>query len=230
MDYLKIYNTIIKKAIEQNRNPKDRYYEKHHIIPKCIGGNNTKENLIFLTPREHFLCHRLLCLIYPTELKLKFALWYMSNNNKYFISSRTYEHIRNELSNALTGKNIEELYGTEKANEMKEKMSLARKNVPWEIYFGEERAKELKKKLIERRTGAKHSKETINKMKNSSKNEEVIKKKREGLLKFRNDKFNLIKEENLNNAKNLYMEGKSIFFISRNLGITRFMVRKILDL
>ena len=36
------------------------YTEKHHIIPKSCGGNNSKENLVALTPKEHFICHLLL--------------------------------------------------------------------------------------------------------------------------------------------------------------------------
>jgi hypothetical protein len=34
--------------------------EKHHIIPKSIGGTNQKNNIICLTAREHYICHRLL--------------------------------------------------------------------------------------------------------------------------------------------------------------------------
>lgn len=36
------------------------YTEKHHIIPKSCGGSNSKENLVKLTPKEHFICHLLL--------------------------------------------------------------------------------------------------------------------------------------------------------------------------
>ena len=39
------------------------YYETHHIIPKSLGGNNSKSNLVLLTAREHFLAHYLLCKI-----------------------------------------------------------------------------------------------------------------------------------------------------------------------
>ena len=28
--------------------PNGEYKERHHIIPKCLGGNNTKDNLIDL--------------------------------------------------------------------------------------------------------------------------------------------------------------------------------------
>jgi hypothetical protein len=72
MDYLKIYNSIVERG-------KDRvitgYTETHHIIPKCLGGSNDYWNLIVLTAKEHFICHLLLCEIYPKNIKLRFALW-----------------------------------------------------------------------------------------------------------------------------------------------------------
>ena len=36
------------------------YIEMHHIIPRSLGGNNSIENLVTLTAREHFICHWLL--------------------------------------------------------------------------------------------------------------------------------------------------------------------------
>ncbi len=36
------------------------YYEAHHILPRALGGGNSKENLVLLTAREHFLAHYLL--------------------------------------------------------------------------------------------------------------------------------------------------------------------------
>jgi len=93
MDHQKIYNQIIERA--QSRQL-EGYKEKHHIMPKCIGGLDIKENLVELTAREHFLCHILLCKIYPENLKLKQALWLMSIGkqknklNMYKPSLRTY--------------------------------------------------------------------------------------------------------------------------------------------
>jgi len=74
MDYQKIYNQIIERAKTRQL---EGYKEKHHILPKCIGGLDVKENLVELTAREHFLCHKLLCKIYPNEYKLWYALWLM---------------------------------------------------------------------------------------------------------------------------------------------------------
>ena len=107
MDYHKIYNQIITKA--KNRYI-DGYIEYHHVVPKCLGGEDSKENLVALTAREHFICHQLLCEIYPNESKLKHALFLMSNgkqkkkDKQYKISSRTYQRLKLEYSLFLTGK------------------------------------------------------------------------------------------------------------------------------
>jgi hypothetical protein len=68
MNYQIIYDNIIYKA---NNRIIDEYTETHHIIPKCMGGKNTDINLVKLTPKEHFICHKLLCEIYPSNPKLK---------------------------------------------------------------------------------------------------------------------------------------------------------------
>lgn len=107
MDYQRIYNQLVERA--QNRTL-EGYTEKHHILPKCLGGSNNTENLVELTAREHFLCHMLLCEIYPKENKLKHALFLMSigkqkvKENHYVIGSRVYERLKTEYSQLLTGK------------------------------------------------------------------------------------------------------------------------------
>lgn len=40
--------------------PENTYTEKHHIIPKYLGGTNDEKNLIILTYRQHILAHLLL--------------------------------------------------------------------------------------------------------------------------------------------------------------------------
>lgn len=105
MDYQKIYNQIIEKA--KNREL-EGYFEKHHIIPKCMGGSDEDGNLVKLTAREHFLCHILLCEIYSNDIRLLHAAFMMSNikkrkkfQNSTFISSRLYEDIKIKRSKLL---------------------------------------------------------------------------------------------------------------------------------
>lgn len=103
MDYFKIYNNIISKAKSENRKKdKDNYYENHHIIPKSLGGDNSKENLVLLSAREHFIAHKCLVKIYENKdsnsyFKMCIAMnrfMYSKNSNEYKISSRDYETYR----------------------------------------------------------------------------------------------------------------------------------------
>jgi hypothetical protein len=81
MDYNKIYDDLISKAHSENRTKKgEKYFEAHHIVPKCMGGQGkytqwrNHPNIVLLTYREHILSHKLLCLIYPENGKLWYAL------------------------------------------------------------------------------------------------------------------------------------------------------------
>jgi hypothetical protein len=60
LDYQKIYNKLIKLGQDNYWN-NEKYFEKHHIIPRSEGGSNKKDNLVELPPRAHHLAH--LCLI-----------------------------------------------------------------------------------------------------------------------------------------------------------------------
>jgi hypothetical protein len=97
--YTKWYFKIINKAKET---VKQGYVEKHHIIPRCLGGLNTYDNLIELTAREHLVCHLLLIKMHDSD-KLKFALFKMllgSNKQKRLTSSRWYVYAKILMSKA----------------------------------------------------------------------------------------------------------------------------------
>lgn len=100
MNYQKIYNQLC--ILGQSR-ILDGYVERHHVIPKCIGGLNSKDNITTLTAREHFVAHRLLTKIYPNNSKLHYAMWRMLNKRwdmerHVVISSRLYEVLRHNVS------------------------------------------------------------------------------------------------------------------------------------
>ena len=103
MNYQNIYDQIIDRARTGNRlYGVGTYYERHHIVPICLGGEGkvtqwrTHPNIVVLTAREHFICHWLLCRIYPENRKLAHAFWFMSKQKStnqerlYKVSSRTY--------------------------------------------------------------------------------------------------------------------------------------------
>lgn len=98
MNYKKHYNLLIDRA--RNRQF-DGYKEKHHIIPKCIGGTDVKENLVYLTPEEHYLAHQLLVKMYPENDALVYAANKMTvtsitlhrSNKRYGWLKRKYQAI-----------------------------------------------------------------------------------------------------------------------------------------
>lgn len=106
MNYLQIYNSIIDHA---RFNPRQGYTEKHHIVPRSLGGADSLDNLVELTAREHFVCHRLLTKIHKGEAKKKmiYAVWAMANlrndhQERFLINSRTYSVLREEYAAAVS--------------------------------------------------------------------------------------------------------------------------------
>lgn len=141
--YTKCYYNIINKALQANRQKLNRnnidfvYYESHHIIPKSIKPEFkdlklNPWNKALLTPKEHFICHLLLTkmLTGPDKNKMVYALWGMTNQASQYQDKRfksnlyaTYKiKMQKSLSSERKGKSLVELYGDEKATEIKANM------------------------------------------------------------------------------------------------------------
>jgi len=86
----------------------DEYHERHHIVPKCMGGTSDKENLIDLFAREHFVAHRLLALENTNNEKLVYAWWNMcqckgSSKMRIEVTPEEYEEARKEYVQNFSG-------------------------------------------------------------------------------------------------------------------------------
>jgi len=100
--YTSWYFAIINKAKERIT---EGYTEKHHIIPRTLGGKNDKSNIAVLTAREHFVCHLLLTKMLTDDNRHKMVyalhmLSYASNklHQRYTPSSKLYEYERKVFS------------------------------------------------------------------------------------------------------------------------------------
>jgi len=112
--YTKYYYNII-----ENAKKRDSGDEIHHIVPRCIGGNDSIDNLVKLTYREHYIVHGLLTKMHSSK-KLIDAYWAMSNQNKNrYYRSRLYESARRQYSEAISGDNH-----WSKSEEYRKKVSL----------------------------------------------------------------------------------------------------------
>lgn len=84
LNYHSIYESLIVRGRLRLING---YTERHHILPRCMGGDDSESNLVDLTPEEHFVAHQLLVKMHPTEDKLIYAASWMKSrvaNNKQY--------------------------------------------------------------------------------------------------------------------------------------------------
>lgn len=194
------YRIVNRSFSEQRKRSDDTRYEAHHVIPKSIGGSDERCNIVLLTPREHYVCHRLLPKMVSSKLhyhKMMHALWCMINGNgrskRYSPNSKTFQRIREEVSNIKSkrmtgdgnhffGKNhsaeakssISKNNGS-KREEVKQKLRGPRPNfMPHNHFTGW--SNEMKVKLSAANLGNTHSKETKLKMSESRKGKMWIKK------------------------------------------------------
>ena len=95
MNYNRVYNELIENAKHRGWTKKTAptYVECHHIIPRSLGGSNSKDNLVFLTYREHFLGHWLLFKLATGLDKSKMAnAWFRMCQVNEFQSRCTSKH------------------------------------------------------------------------------------------------------------------------------------------
>lgn len=150
MNYKTIYFNLISKAKFENRKRYEKtdsryiYYEKHHINPKSLGGEDDKDNLVLLTAKEHYIAHKIL--IEFTEgldkRNMVFALHKMSygKTNKHIKCARDYDYV-NKLQSIINKGENHPNFGKKRSNESKQKMSKSQ--------LGRIRSKEEKKAISE---------------------------------------------------------------------------------
>lgn len=94
MNYRKIYIKVIMHAKNLMKNDNrpisrycrknfDMYFEFHHILPRSLYNqySKNKHNLVCLTAKEHFICHKLLTKIYPCYQMYYALSKFMSNGS-----------------------------------------------------------------------------------------------------------------------------------------------------
>lgn len=173
MNHSRIYNQIIEKAKSRglDRSQFD-YCECHHIVPLCLGGADTLDNLVLLTAREHFIVHALLCYVYPHNLKIIAAFAMMNsvskNHPNRYISSHQYKILRENTAKIISSRRT----GVKDSEETRRKKSLAKLGNT--ATKGRKLTEEHKKKCgrsgpAHHMFGKKHSEETIRKITETNK-------------------------------------------------------------
>lgn len=110
MDYEKIYYNLIQKC-KRNTYGVDTYTERHHIIPRCLGGGDDETNIVTMNASEHYIAHQLLLKIHKSNHQLACAAMLMSsglckrNNKNYkWIKEKWMKNISLTIKNAWAKK------------------------------------------------------------------------------------------------------------------------------
>lgn len=143
--YTKYYFNIINQAKSRNLATRKQaksalgYVELHHVIPRALNGTNCTNNTVFLTAREHFICHWLLVKMTTgaANHKMVYALSSMSRistNHRYCtkITARVFETLKIQLAIAKRITHTGKLISTEQKAKQRAKM-LGRTHSPEHI-------------------------------------------------------------------------------------------------
>lgn len=147
--YYRIYEKIIKRASSRivfsykniysakkyvNKKYGKYKYEAHHILPKCISDENSKNdinNIAFLTLKEHLICHKILALRLLKNnnsiLQAFYAIFKKRDDNQKYrlMNNREILFFKQNYSNFLTRKGIKNgMYGKKHTDITKNKIRL----------------------------------------------------------------------------------------------------------
>lgn len=91
--YHRIYKCLCARALGRIL-PRGTYTERHHIIPRSLGGPDQHENLVDLTAKEHYIAH--MCLVRCTQgqaqQKMRMAVLAFRRTNRKQLAE--YVHLR----------------------------------------------------------------------------------------------------------------------------------------
>jgi hypothetical protein len=176
--YTNCYYRIVNRA--KNREL-TTYTERHHIVPKSLGGDNSAENLVKLTPKEHYVCHRLLTKMTEgnNRTKMLCAAMIMMHGidvtRTYRINSTAYSFTKTQRARAMSelkkGKP-----GHPRSPETRAKMRASK--------LGKKLSEETKLKMQAAATGRTHTDATKEKFKNRVSNRLGTKHSAETKLKM----------------------------------------------
>ena len=164
--YKKIYTKIIARGKLRglDKTKLTVYYEKHHIKPRCVGGEDIDKNLVLLTYREHIIAHVILTRIYKDNADLIRAASFMlsvtredENGNKIVIklsNSKVAEEIKLRAVELNRGENSPS-FGRKLTEEHKKILSIVNSHP---------KSESMKRKLSEINTGKHLTEETKQKL------------------------------------------------------------------
>ncbi len=204
------YYGLMKWASGRKRR-KGVYYERHHVIPKSLGGTENKKNLVYLTAVQHYQAHKLLVgfLTGRKRLKMICALKRFTGDTRRDrrISESEYRRVKIAHAEAVSILQRGKVAGEESRKKMsasqkaryqanpthwrgrshtsktRKKMSKAQGGTR-NGFYGRSHTKSVRKRISNTLKGVKKSPETVAKFRLRRDSEEVRRKKSEAIKEW----------------------------------------------
>jgi hypothetical protein len=98
MNYNKAYKNLLEK--HGSKQKPEGYSERHHILPKCMGGSDEDDNLTYLSARAHYIAHAMLFFIHrsPKLARAWFGMCDIHRKPERKITARQYEEAKKAFS------------------------------------------------------------------------------------------------------------------------------------
>lgn len=115
MNYARIYAAFI--TDRKTKPPASAAYsEKHHILPRALGGGDDVGNLIRLTPEDHFFAHLLLAKVHGGRMWAPVAFMVGGTRKDYkpTMSRKRYGWVCRALAKAMSGEGAHQFDFTER--------------------------------------------------------------------------------------------------------------------
>lgn len=156
---------LIESAKQKNREKgQGIYYERHHIVPRCLGGSNSTSNLVLLTAIEHYNAHRLLALANPGNHSLSHGWWRMCHlQDGTIINEIEHEQARQAHASALSSR-LKGKPGKPHSEQTKQKLSA--------INSGKTIPRDIVDKITKANTGKKRTAEQVENLRKGQQNKE----------------------------------------------------------
>ena len=187
MDYQKHYDLLINSRM--NKTSFSEHLERHHIIPRCLGGTNAKQNLVLLTAREHYIAHWL--------------LWKATRNPKlawaFSAMSQTHKEQRR-----LTSRQFERSRTVKRTHTFETKQKISEANINKTVSVETREKISATSKGRQTRLGAKLSDETKLKISKGNKNKIVSEETKQKMRKPKSEIHKQNIKNNHSKNKNLY--------------------------
>ena len=148
--YAILYFSIISRALARAATKKDAVTllgsaERHHILPKSfkMGGDKDSANMVYLSPREHFIVHKLLMRMFDNPV--------LTRKMRYGFVCFTMNKTGNRILRAV-----------DYAKAKEEMVQLSKMRRPWNLgrespFKGKTHTEEIKQQISNSRTGQKTS-------------------------------------------------------------------------